>query len=105
MSSPAIRIPICRSRWKSIISASRPTAYFVPVSVKIPGSVIALADKGDGGETQFDFVGQVSDERKHVVGNVRDYIKIKLRRRKPRSWPRRISSTTPDSRWNPAAIT
>ncbi len=55
-----------------------PTAYFVPLSVKIPGSVIELAEKGAGGETQFDFVGQVIDERKHVVAKVRDFIKVKL---------------------------
>lgn len=55
-----------------------PTAYFVPVSVKIPGSVIALAEKGSGGETEFDFIGNVLDERKSVVGVVRDYIKVKL---------------------------
>ncbi len=56
-----------------------PTAYFVPVSVKIPGSVVALAAKGNaGGVTQFDFLGQIQDETKAVVGNVRDFIKIKL---------------------------
>jgi len=55
-----------------------PTAYFVPVSVKIPGSVIALAEKGSGGETEFDFIGNVLDERKSVVGVVRDYIKVKV---------------------------
>ncbi|HUK17371.1 MAG TPA: VWA domain-containing protein [Bryobacteraceae bacterium] len=55
-----------------------PTAYYVPVSVKIPGSVIALAEKRGGGETQFDFIGQVIDERKTIVGKVRDYIKVKL---------------------------
>jgi VWFA-related protein len=55
-----------------------PTAYFVPVSVKVPGSVIALAQKKGGGETQFDFLGQIQDERRNVVGNVRDFIKIKL---------------------------
>ena len=56
-----------------------PTSYYVPVSVKVPGSVIALAQKSGGaGETQFDFLGQVQDERRNVVGNVRDYIKIKL---------------------------
>jgi VWFA-related protein len=55
-----------------------PTAYFVPVSVKVPGSVIALAEKKGGGETQFDFLGQIQDERRNVVGNVRDFIKIKL---------------------------
>ena len=55
-----------------------PTAYYVPVSVKIPGSVIALAEKRGGGETQFDFIGQVIDERKTIVGKVRDLIKVKL---------------------------
>ena len=55
-----------------------PTAYFVPVSVKIPGSVVALAAKGGASVTQFDFVGQIQDETRAVVGNVRDYIKIQL---------------------------
>jgi VWFA-related protein len=55
-----------------------PTAYFVPVSVRIPGSVIALAEKKNGGQTQFDFVGQVIDERKHIVAKVRDLITVKL---------------------------
>lgn len=55
-----------------------PLAYFVPVSLKIPGSVIALAEKHGGGETQFDFMGQVLDERRTAVGAVRDSIKVKL---------------------------
>jgi VWFA-related protein len=55
-----------------------PTAYYVPVSVRIPGSSIPLADKHNGGETEFDFVGSVMDERKAVVGTVRDFIKVKL---------------------------
>jgi VWFA-related protein len=55
-----------------------PTAYFVPVSVKIPGSVVALAAKGGASFTQFDFLGQIQDETRAVVGNVRDFIKIKL---------------------------
>ena len=55
-----------------------PTAYYVPVSIKIPGSVIALAAKGGAGTTQFDFAGQIQDERRAVVGNVRDNIPIKL---------------------------
>jgi VWFA-related protein len=55
-----------------------PVAYFVPVSVRIPGSVIELAEKRNGGETEFDFVGQVIDERKHIVAKVRDFIKVKL---------------------------
>jgi len=55
-----------------------PTAYFVPISVKIPGSVIPLAQRKSGGETQFDFIGNVMDERKQVVSQLRDYIHIKL---------------------------
>jgi hypothetical protein len=46
--------------------------------VKVPGSVIALAQKKNGGETEFDFIGNVMDERKTVVGQLRDYIKVKL---------------------------
>jgi len=53
-----------------------PTAYFVPVSVKIPGSVIALEQKAHDGKTQFDFIGNVLDERKTQVGYVRDFIPI-----------------------------
>ena len=55
-----------------------PSAYFVPVSVKVPGSVIAMAQKKSGSETEFDFIGNVMDERKQVVGQLRDYIHIKL---------------------------
>jgi VWFA-related protein len=55
-----------------------PTAYFVPVSIKIPGSVVALAAKGGASVTQFDFVGQIQDERHATVGNVRDNIRIQL---------------------------
>ena len=55
-----------------------PTAYFVPVSVRIPGSVVALAAKGGASFTQFDFLGQIQDEQRAVVGNVRDFIKITL---------------------------
>ncbi len=55
-----------------------PTAYFVPVSIKIPGSVVALAARGGASVTQLDFLGQVQDERKATIGNVRDFIKIQL---------------------------
>ena len=55
-----------------------PTAYYVPVSIRIPGSAIALAAKGGASTTQFDFAGQIQDERRAVVGNVRDNIPIKL---------------------------
>jgi len=52
--------------------------YFVPFSVKIPGSEIALAKKRGNEQTEFDFIGQVRDEHSKMVGVVRDGIKIKL---------------------------
>jgi hypothetical protein len=55
-----------------------PTAYYVPVWVKIPGSVVAMAAKGGASSTQLDFVGQIQDETRAVVGNVRDFIPVKL---------------------------
>ena len=57
-----------------------PTAYFVPVSVKIPGLGGRARRRKGGGETRFDFVGQIQDEQASVVGNVRDFIKVKLDR-------------------------
>ncbi len=54
------------------------SSYFVPVSIKIPGSVVALAAKGGASVTQFDFAGQIQDEQHAVAGNVRDNIKIKI---------------------------
>ncbi len=55
-----------------------PTSYFVPVSIKIPGSVVALAAKGGASVTQFDFAGQIQDEQHAVAGNVRDNISVRL---------------------------
>ncbi len=55
-----------------------PTSYFVPVSIKIPGSVVALAAKGGASITQFDFAGQIQDEQHAVAGNVRDNISVRL---------------------------
>jgi VWFA-related protein len=55
-----------------------PTSYFVPVSIKIPGSVVALAARRGASVTQFDFAGQIQDEQHAVAGNVRDNITIRL---------------------------
>lgn len=52
--------------------------YFVPVSIKIPGSKIQLAKKGSNEVTEFDFIGQILDERRRSAGSVRDGVKIKL---------------------------
>jgi VWFA-related protein len=52
--------------------------YFIPFSVKIPGSEIALAKSKGNEQTEFDFIGQVRDEHTKLVSVVRDGIKIKL---------------------------
>lgn len=53
--------------------------YFVPVSVKIPGSDIELARKGGAETTRLDFIGQVKDARGALQGTVRDEITVKLK--------------------------
>jgi VWFA-related protein len=53
--------------------------YLVPISVKIPGSVLVLAKKGGKQSTDFDFIGQVRDGANgRLVGGVRDNIPVKL---------------------------
>jgi hypothetical protein len=52
--------------------------YFVPFSVKIPGAEIALAKSRGHAQTEFEFIGQVRDERSKLVAVVRDGIRIKL---------------------------
>jgi hypothetical protein len=53
--------------------------YFVPISLKIPGSELVLAKKGGAEKTVIDFVGQVSDAKTgKTVQNVRDIADIKL---------------------------
>ncbi|MEO7141961.1 MAG: VWA domain-containing protein [Bryobacteraceae bacterium] len=52
--------------------------YFVPISVKVPGSVLELAKKGGKSTTQMDFIGQVRDANGKLVGGVRDEIPVKL---------------------------
>ena len=49
--------------------------YFVPVAVKIPGSEVTLAPKGD---TELDFIGQIRDTKGRLAGTVRDGIRLKL---------------------------
>jgi VWFA-related protein len=53
--------------------------YFVPVSVKIPGSDIELAKKGGAESTRLDFIGEVKDAKGLLQGNVRDDITVKLK--------------------------
>ncbi len=52
--------------------------YFVPITVKIPGSELVLA-KGSGAErTLIDFIGEVRDDYGTPIQNLRDKVDIKL---------------------------
>jgi VWFA-related protein len=53
--------------------------YFVPVSVKIPGSDIELARTGGAQSTRLDFIGEVRDAKGAPQGMVRDEITVKLK--------------------------
>lgn len=55
-----------------------PDRYFVPVSIKIPGSEIPVAKKGSSGITALDFIGQIRDAKGAMAGSVRDGIKVQL---------------------------
>ena len=52
--------------------------YFVPFSVKIPGSEIALAKSKGNTKTDLDFIGQLRDTHDQIKGVVRDGITIQL---------------------------
>src|SRR6266850_1036171 len=52
--------------------------YFVPITVKIPGSEIALAKSGGAERTLIDFIGEVKDEYGTTIQNLRDKVDIKL---------------------------
>jgi len=53
--------------------------YFVPVTVKIPGSELELAKHGGAETAKLDFIGEVKDAKGVTKGNVRDYQEIKLK--------------------------
>jgi len=52
--------------------------YFVPISVKLPGSAVSFAKKNGKQSTALDFIGQVRDASGKLVGGVRDQITVKL---------------------------
>ena len=53
--------------------------YLVPISVKIPGSVLALAKKNGKQGTDFDFIGQVREQPSgRLVTGVGDNIPVKF---------------------------
>jgi VWFA-related protein len=53
--------------------------YFVPLSVKIPGSDIELARRGGAESTRLDFIGEIRDSKGVLAGTVRDDITVKLK--------------------------
>jgi VWFA-related protein len=53
--------------------------YFVPITVKIPGSELELAKHGGAETTKIDFIGEVKDSKGQTQGNVRDFQEIKLK--------------------------
>jgi hypothetical protein len=52
--------------------------YFIPVTVKVPGSELALAKKGGAEHTLIDFIGEVKDEYGSTMQNIRDRVDAKL---------------------------
>ncbi len=52
--------------------------YFVPLSVKIPGSEIALAKSKGNAKTNLDFIGQLRNTKDQIAGQVADGITIQL---------------------------
>jgi VWFA-related protein len=52
--------------------------YFVPVSVKIPGSALSFRSKKSKVATELDFVSEVRDARHRVASVVRDTIPVKV---------------------------
>ncbi len=52
--------------------------YFIPVSIKIPGSELVLAQRRGAQRTLLDFIGEVKDEYGITIQNVRDKLDIKL---------------------------
>src|SRR5438552_1221357 len=52
--------------------------YFVPITVKIPGSELVLARSGGAERTLIDFIGEVKDDYGTTITNLRDKVDIKL---------------------------
>jgi VWFA-related protein len=52
--------------------------YFIPVSVKIPGSELQLAKKKGAARTQIDFIGEIKDDNGYTQQNMRDKLDFEL---------------------------
>jgi VWFA-related protein len=52
--------------------------YYVPITVKIPGSELVLARSGGAERTLIDFIGEIKDDYGTTITNLRDKVDIKL---------------------------
>jgi len=52
--------------------------YFVPITMKIPGSELVLAKSGGNERTLIDFIGEIRDDYGSVIQNLRDKVDAKL---------------------------
>jgi VWFA-related protein len=52
--------------------------YFVPITVKIPGSELVLARRGGAEHTLIDFIGVIKDDYGSTMSDLRDKVDIKL---------------------------
>lgn len=55
-----------------------PSRYFVPVSLLVPGSQIPFVKGGDKDKATLDIIGEVIDEVKRSVGEIRQTVKLNL---------------------------
>ena len=53
--------------------------YYVPISVKLPGSDLELAKHGNAETTRLDFIGEIRDAKNAVAASVRDFITVTLK--------------------------
>ena len=70
---PATDIPVYLDAFYFRLSDNR---YFMPVSIVIPGSQIPFVKGGDRDKATLDIVGEVIDEGKRPVGDVRETVKL-----------------------------
>ncbi len=52
--------------------------YFVPISVRIPGSALSFTNKGAKAATELDFIGEIRDARGKQASMVGDTIPLKV---------------------------
>jgi len=53
--------------------------YYVPVTMKIPGSELVLAKETGSDRTVMDFIGEIRDDYGSVYANLRDKVSFKLK--------------------------